>query len=229
MWHLRYLFLSLLILTGSCVKEEEEAVYIPDTAFFEALLEAGVDENGDGRITVAEAGKVRALYIGPRGISDLQGLEAFTGLDTLSITVNPLVELDLGMVPQLRMLNCEYCELFSLDISLNTALEEVRCGRNHLDNLDVSGNTGLRILTCNNNRLDRLDLRQNKALQTMISCGNRLNSLDLSQNTQLTKIGIDNMPLLEEVCVWTLPFPPEGVTVLMEYSPGVVFTRDCLP
>lgn len=62
----------------------------------------------------------------------------------------------------------------------------------------------------------------------MISCGHRLTSLDISFNTSLVKIGIDNMPMLVEVCVWALPFHPPGVEILMDYSPNVVFTTGCL-
>jgi hypothetical protein len=59
----------------------------------------------------------------------------------------------------------------------------------------------------------------------MISCGNQLTFLDISQNIQLKTVGIDNMPMLQKVFVWELPFPPEGVTVLMDYSPRVVFVE----
>ncbi len=35
------------------------------------------------------------------------------------------------------------------------------------------------------------------------------------------------MPMLTEVCVWILPFPPEGVTVLQGFSPNINFTTTC--
>ena len=65
------------------------------------------------------------------------------------------------------------------------------------------------------------------ALSTMICCGNRLTSLDISKHTALRMIGYDNMPLLTEVCVWTLSFPPPGVSVLREFSPNLVYTVIC--
>ncbi len=34
------------------------------------------------------------------------------------------------------------------------------------------------------------------------------------------------MPTLYQVCVWELPFPPEGVDVDMTDSPNVYFTTD---
>jgi len=60
----------------------------------------------------------------------------------------------------------------------------------------------------------------------MISCGNLLTELDISNNTQLVRIGFDNMPMLHEVCVWTLPFPPPGVELLMDYSLNVQPIKD---
>ena len=57
----------------------------------------------------------------------------------------------------------------------------------------------------------------------MTSCGNLLRGLDISAHTKLTLIGVDNMPGLDTVWVWTLPFPPEGVRVLMGYSPNIRF------
>jgi len=35
------------------------------------------------------------------------------------------------------------------------------------------------------------------------------------------------MPSLFKVCVWTTPFPPEGVDVDTTGSPNVYFTIDC--
>lgn len=55
---------------------------------------------------------------------------------------------------------------------------------------------------------------------------NQLRELDLSGNTRITSLGTANMPMLTRVRVWTLPFPPEGVNVLMAYSPCVEFVLD---
>lgn len=40
------------------------------------------------------------------------------------------------------------------------------------------------------------------------------------------ELSIANMPMLNEVCVWTLPFPPGGVNVDTTGSPNVEF-QDC--
>jgi len=66
-------------------------------------------------------------------------------------------------------------------------------------------------LTITLNPLKGIDLSSNTALR-YLEC----TSLNLSANTGLT-----------EVCVWTLPFPPQGVVVLQAYSPNIEFITTC--
>lgn len=144
-----------------------------------------------------------------------------TGLD------NFLVSLDLSGTPLLESLFCQGNELDALDISHNPMLQKLTCWRNHISDLDLSANRALTELSCKNNWLTSLDLSHNTALVKMVCCGNRLSSLDISKNTELKLIGVDNMPSMGEVCVWTLPFPPADIKVLMGFSPNVFFTTQC--
>lgn len=227
---LRFGFILFLLAVLSCQCDEstrEMLVHIPDESFLGGLIAAGVDTNKDGQISYPEAEATRAILLPPSGISDLTGLEAFTNLDSLAITLNPLGTIDLSANTSLRYLSCTSCELTELDVSGNPQLEELICGRNQLEELNVSQNFSLVGLVCNNNYLTSLNLTANTALIKMISCGNRLTSLDISNNTSLRIVGFDNMPMLTEVCVWTLPFPPPGVTTLQEFSPNVIFTDRC--
>jgi hypothetical protein len=221
------LYLLTLLVAGCDSSPETALVRIPDKAFLEWLVAAGVDRDGDGLISEREAEATLSLRIPPSGISDLTGLEAFTGLDTLIITLNPLSNIDLSENRALKVLEVTSCELTGLDLSRNRELRELNCGRNLLNELDLSGNLQLTRLILNNNLFTHLDLSSNGSLKTMISCGNRLTRLDLSMLPHLKTIGVDNMPMLTEVCVWTLPFPPEGVTVLRTYSPRLQFTVNC--
>ena len=199
-----FLFTALLI---SCEKAPPETpVEIPDKAFLQVLIDLGTDTNKDGQISQEEAEVVSTLTVPPSGITDLTGLEAFTRLDSLTITLNPLTGIDLSGNGVLRYLECTYCELSTLDLSYNLELEELICKNNLLSSLDLSANTGL---------------------TKMVSCGNQLTRLDISMHPNLTVIGVDNMPMLTEVCVWTLPFPPEGVTVIMGFSPNINFITGC--
>lgn len=254
--------------------DQKDLVEIPDPNFLQALLDAGVDKNGDGQISEAEAEATVSIHLGPAGISDLTGIASFINLDTLEVLVNPisspdlsensslksltlagcgltildiskngelrhldcsgntgldnfLVSLDLSGNPLLESLICQGNELETLDISHNPLLKSLNCWRNRIAGLDLSANTALTELICKNNWLADLDLSNNPSLVKMISCGNRMSTLDISKNIHLTLIGIDNMPALGEVCVWTQPFPPAGVEVIMGFSPNVCFTTQC--
>jgi hypothetical protein len=220
-----FLFTALLI---SCEETPQETpVEIPDKAFLQVLIDLGTDTNKDGQISQEEAEVVSTLTVPPSGITDLTGLEAFTRLDSLTITLNPLEGIDLSGNGALRYLECTYCELSTLDLSNNLELEELICNRNQLRELAISLNRSLVKLTCKNNLLSSLDLSANVGLTKMVSCGNMLNRLDISMLPNLTILGVDNMPMLTEVCVRALPFPPEGVTVIMGFSPNINFITTC--
>jgi Leucine-rich repeat (LRR) protein len=160
-------------------------IEIPDTAFLHALIDEGVDANGDSLISYPEAEAIISLNVSGRGITDITGIEAFVNLDTLDCSSNSLT---------------------SLDISNNPALKGLYIQDNQIDSLDVSGNTALHYLSFG---------------------GNRLASLDVTNNISLRSLSIDEMPTLFEVCVWELPFPPEGVEIDTRGSPNVCFETDC--
>ncbi len=77
-------------------------VEIGDDAFLNALIEMGVDTDGDGQISTLEAEEITSLNVSRNGISDMSGLDAFINLERLICFENNLT---------------------SLDISKNTALE----------------------------------------------------------------------------------------------------------
>lgn len=236
----------LLSLAWACKNDEAmEVVIFSDEDLLSALLEQGIDSNYDGSISVTEAESVRKINILATNISELGGLEAFSNLDSLVLKMVPIKLMNLSGIPGLRYLECDMCDLKYVDLSGNFNLEEIicdnnqidtlklpsglvlktlRCGYNRLRELDLSGNPALESLHCNNNLLTWLDLSNNTVLTRMISCGNQLTSLDVSKNNSITLLGVDNMPMLLVVYVWTLPFPPEGVNVLMNYSPRLNFT-----
>lgn len=222
-----FIIFALGLLVSCDNTSTEVMIDIPDRGFLDALIGQGVDENGDGTISTVEAEAFTFLVIPPSEISDLRGLEAFINLDSFSITLNPLSGIDLSANTSLRYLECTSCELSTLDVSKNPLLETLICGRNSLSELDISLNQLLLTLVLNNNLFTSLDLSANTRLTKMISCGNQLTSLDISRHNGLKTIGVDNMPMLTEVCVWTLPFPPEGIVVLQGFSPNITFTTFC--
>lgn len=162
-----------------------------------------------------------------------------TGAESLEILMsemNRMTHIDFSTNPKLRWLFFAFCDLESVDLSslekLNWAyfqgnqiqtatlgyhpqLEELGLGMNHLTEIDLSGCTALRKLAIHTNQLSSLNLSSNSNLGT---------GLNESHGCYLE---IGNMPTLEEVCVWTEPFPPDGFLVCMDGSPNVDFTTNC--
>jgi hypothetical protein len=101
----------------------------------------------------------------------------------------------------------------------NSDLIELYCGENRLTSLSLETNTALRLLACSNNPLTSLDISNlyDFFLQDgTCGCGGYL---DLS-----------NIPSLQQVCVWTTPFPPQDSAwpVFTGGSPDLYF-KDCAP
>jgi len=67
----------------------------------------------------------------------------------------------------------------------------------------------------------------NAALEGLYLSDNQLTNLDVSNNIALRYIILNDMPSLNEVCVWEMPFPPDEVYVEMTNSPNLYFTTDC--
>jgi photosystem II stability/assembly factor-like uncharacterized protein len=191
-------------------------VGILDTAFLYALIDEGVDTNGDSLISYTEAEAVTSVDVSGKGISDMTGIEAFINLEHLQCRHNDITSLDVSSCTALKLLYCNSNQLTSLDVSNNSALGGLGCRDNQLISLDVSDNTlltelychvnqltslnvsnctALKDLVCSYNLLDNLDVSNNSAL-TNLQCGKgNLTSLDVSNNTTLTSLSCDRNQL----------------------------------
>ena len=225
-------------------------VIIPDTAFLYALMNEGIDTNGDSLISYSECEAITYLDISEKKISNITGIEAFTNLHTLVCISNQLTSLNVSGCTALLFLDCRFNQLTSLDISSNTALITLRCGGNQLTSLDVTNNSALTGLGCSDNQLKNLnvsnntdlewlycsriqltslDVTNNSALTGLDCSDNHLTSLDVSNNADLEYLKISDMATLYKICVWEMPFPPEDRVILVDTtdSPNVYFTTDC--
>lgn len=289
----------ILIIASACTKDIEQTIVdIPDNNFLLALIDQGVDINGDSQISSSEAELINYLDLRGRNISDLTGIEAFIYVDTLDCSENELTSINISTLEELRVLRCSNNNLTSLDVSSNGLLEELYCPLNLLESLDCTGNPILKVLDCcfneltdlnitNNtlltylncgcfsNKFTTLDVSNNIFLETLICHGvsqlshlditnnihlkslyvggngnfkseltsldvsknsvlenlsitlSHLSNLDISKTNSLKNINLYGNPDLSTVCVWELPFPPEGVSVGTTDSPNVIFTTDC--
>jgi hypothetical protein len=90
------LLLVFSVLSNSCEKLPEPN--ITDEFFLKYLIEAGIDTNGDGRISPSEAETVDSLSLIKDGISDLTGIEMFVNLKVLDCSLNYINEFKPGLV-----------------------------------------------------------------------------------------------------------------------------------
>lgn len=180
----------------NCDKEKTDPkVSIPDTNFLTAMIEEGVDTNGDGSISPEEAKKVTSLALGDKNITNMTGIETFINLEMLDCGFNNLTSLNLSSNTKLTELGCNNNKLTSLDISANNALTSLLCPENQLTSLDISNNTALTGVWCDGNKLNSLDLSNNTALIIVGCAENQLTSLDLSNNASLQYLGFNDNQL----------------------------------
>jgi hypothetical protein len=225
---IKVLLIASIVLILSQCKKDPESINIKDDNFLNALIEQGVDKNGDGIISPEEAAQVHFLYVNNLSISDLKGIEAFVNLEELGCGFNQLTSLDVSKNTALTNLSCGLNQLTTLDVSNNTALTiYLVCYGNQLTSLDVSKNTALEGLVCSNNQFTSLDVSNNTSLIRLECGGNQLTSLNVSNNTSLVYLILGSMPSLQKVCVWTMPFPPAGLSLNTYGSPNVYFTTTC--
>ena len=185
--------------TAQCmvtVYDENTMINLSFIAAVEKATNIGWDKNDDGTVSLKDANleKIRAVteldingppFTEEGKLTDLSGIEWFTGLTYLSCNDNNLTELDVSKNTALETLSCSGNQLTTLDVSANTALEYLRCRSNQLMTLDVSANTALRWLWCEDNQLAALDVSKNTALDILYCERNQLAELDVSGCTAL--------------------------------------------
>ena len=162
--------------------------YVPDDNFEQALIDLGYDDVSDDYVLTANISGITTLDINNKSISDLTGIEDFTGIAYLMCQNNQLSSIDVSSNTSLITLNCSSNLLTSLDVAQNTNLEWLFCENNQIPSLNVLNNTALTYLSCNDNLLEILDVSQNIALDWLVCVRNQLTSIDVSQNAVLTKL-----------------------------------------
>lgn len=189
------LFTLISLTISTTCQKENDLVDIPDQVFLEALIKEGVDTDGDGAISYAEAGRITDLdvmghydgfeeyYAG--GIYDLKGIEAFVNLRSLNCGNHHLSEINISENTSLIVLSSGVNHLTEIDISANLMLKELYCFSNQIQELDLSNNTALQVLRCQDNQLTELDVSSNESLVDLTCHGNQLSILDLYMNQNL--------------------------------------------
>ncbi|MDB4293680.1 chromosome condensation regulator RCC1, partial [Maribacter sp.] len=185
----------LVLLCCSCSSDdtptvEMESTTISSPSFEQALITSGIDADGilNGRITTDAISNIIVLSLAGQNISDLSGIENFSGLKKLDCSANQLSSLDLSKNTALKELDFSNNQVTSIDVGQNTALTSLVCFNNRLSSLNLSQNTALATLACTNNQLVELDLSLNTVLTQVYCSENQLSNLDVTQNTDLIEL-----------------------------------------
>ena len=243
------LIVAAIIVYGSTLSAQ---IKVPDVKFRTTLASSyGIVFDGNNNITnPVTAAAVTVMNVSFEGISDLTGIEAFTGLTELHCANNLLVHLDLSANTDLTYLDCHNNQLTSLNVKSNlllvylncfnnkladivltenTALTLLSCEKNLLSALDISANSALTELYCDRNKLTNLDISANIAL-TYLSCyNNQLTSLDISQNTVLNNLDISGNITPFTLTVKTELFPTEDYQYFADTEPASIKITAVLP
>lgn len=120
-----------------------------------------------------------------------------------------------------------------LNVSGEFLSEECCTIGNISDLTGIEAFINLDTLICSYNQIISLDLVNNPSI-SRLDCGNTfIEKLDLSNNQEMQipqwarGLYLDTIPSLYEVCVWTLPFPPEGLDIDTTGSPNIYFATEC--
>ena len=169
---------------------------IPDSNFEQALIDFGIDTGvPDGTVPTANLGSIGSLNVSNKNISDLTGIEDFTGLTVLSCWDNQLTSLDISQNTTLIELWCPKNQLTILDVTQNTSLTKIICSENFISTLDVTQNLALNYLDCNKNQISHLNVNVNTALTVLSFSYNQLTSIDVTQNAALITLNGDKNQL----------------------------------
>jgi Leucine-rich repeat (LRR) protein len=167
-------------------------VNIPDPYFKNILINGNVNTNGDDEIQLSEAQAAVDLHISNQNITDLTGLEEFTGLATLSISYVQTSNIDVSFATSLESLSIYSTPINSIDLSNNTLLLDLSLNYNNLSSLDVSSNILLEEISCTNNALSTVNLLGLSSLERLHLRDNQLSSLDVLQLSNLEFLDVRN-------------------------------------
>lgn len=193
----------------------------PDNQFRQYVLTT-IDD-GDSILSSSEISSVKKIKVSNKSISDMTGLEYFTGLTDLYCNSNQLTDLNTSNNTKLSYLNCSNNQLTDLDVSSNIELSTLICTNNKLTSLNISKNKDLLYLYCSNNQLEALDVNYNSELVWLECESNPLTELDVSNNKKLKYTNCDIEPFYGSGCVALNPtnFPDPGFRQYLTVNYGI--------
>lgn len=187
--------LTIMCIAGGYMATAQ-TINIPDPVFEQVLIDKEIDSDGivNGQILTADALAVTTLTItspniGTNNIEDLTGIEGFTNLESLTVTVTMIDELNVNTLTKLKHLNCAGNMLTNLDVSNNHLLEY----------LDIYSTGDVLPI----NSITQIDLSNNPNIKTLVAAGG-INYINL-------KNGHNNPDITINISSGSWGVPPEVI------------------
>jgi len=179
-------------------KAAAEVVLIPDSAFENALILAGLDSNGlNGNILLSDALLIENLDVSGANISDVTGIESFVNLITLNCSNNSIANLPLFNSKGLTQLNASLNNIATIDLNQNTALTTLDISYNKLSELTISSAKVFNTLIANNNLISLINLNDLTNLIDLDISFNLMTQVDATGLGQLGTVNLSDNQLIE--------------------------------
>lgn len=172
---------------------------IPDAGFEQALIDLGLDDVIDGKVTTANISKIQTLVIAKSyNITNLKGIESFVSLEKLELEHNKLQTLDLSSNVNLIWLSVWDNKLTSIDVTKLVNLQVFCISQNDMSSVDITKNIALKEIAFQNDSdgvtpygttkgLTSLDITQNVNMERIYIGYNLITAVDVSHNKKLTE------------------------------------------
>ncbi|KMQ61366.1 hypothetical protein ACM46_15160 [Chryseobacterium angstadtii] len=192
-----HIFLIHLFLYSGIVTLKAQNISFPDENFKAALIDQGVDTNGDGNIQKSEAAPIKKLHVNNANISSLVGIKNFTGLEELAFLDNRLTSADFEGMKNLKYLYGNNNKLTQLKLKGCTNLEVIFMDQNELSALDLSGMVQLRDIRINVNKLRSIDLSRKPKLEKVMLFRNELTQFKADESPELKELDLSRNQITE--------------------------------
>jgi Leucine-rich repeat (LRR) protein len=163
------------------ILQEAPGLLIPDPNFEQALIDLNIDSDGtiNGEISENDPVGVIDLDVSSKNIVNLQGIEHFTDLETLTASDNNLIAVNLSENTNLITVNLDNNQLTELEVTQLSALQELSVSGNLITELYLDQNSNLEFLNASDNDLVSLDIRNGNNLNIPTQNFNVLNNPNL--------------------------------------------------
>ena len=174
-----------------------EAVRVPDAAFRALLIDNGyaVKAGGHRMKPTPEGCALTVLECYGKDIHSLRGIEMFPQLEEVVCSDNPLTELDLNGLPNLRRLYGLNLPLERVALDSCRHLRDLQLSYMRLSQFDLRPFVELESLLLIFSPLTELDLSPCPRLETLYIRGTQIRRLDLLDNPAFSRLHALDTPL----------------------------------